>query len=212
MAKARGLRGSKPNPLRERDRLRQEIQSCYDYYSQQTSYRQKAERLQGKLHRALADAESAAAKGKGSDAQLTEAQTRAANADDAYEKALAGANSALSSRKDLEYELEQLYSAYFEDFAMEAEKASKLADAALHEMVDAYRRAQEAWARAQVEWVPLCHAVRIAPMPPFPVDDYVLAPVIQGWKARPPGIELLELEPGEAVAEAAELEGLDVAG
>ena len=45
-----------------------------------------------------------------------------------------------------------------------------------------------------------------------PLTDFDMAPVVHGWTARPPGIEVLDVEPGEDVAEAALLEGLNVAG
>lgn len=183
-----------PNPIRERDRLKEEIQALYDRYLAQTRLRQKAESMRGPAERNLVAAEEAVAKGKGSQSQLNECELALKAWTEKYDTALARANRALETRKSLEYELEQLYSAYFAEFAAEAEKASKMADAALHEMVSAYRRAQEAWATAQAAWTPLCHSVKIAPMLPFPVDDFTLAPIITGWHARPPGVTFTSQE------------------
>jgi hypothetical protein len=216
MSKARGMRvrDSEPNeppgPLEQRDKLQREKQAAYDEYAEQSQRRQVAEHSQGVAKRHLRDLQSARAKGNGTEVQVEKARDALDEATCDYEDALERANTALDVTKGLEATLGQLYCDYFEVFAEEAEQSSKRADAVLNEFVAAYRRAQEAWAAAQVAWTPLCHAVRIANMGQFPLTDFDMAAVVTGWTARPPGIEVLDTS--EAIEEAAALEGLDVMG
>jgi hypothetical protein len=224
MPKARGYRSRgfrsaelsgkpKPRPLAQRDALRAEQKAAYATYSQYTVMRQKSERVKAGAERNLAAVEEAMAKGTGgTEEQREEMALRLEEANATYEKALRISNKALATTKTLEADLQQLYGEHFDAFAYEADKASKLADAAVEELVAAYRRAQQAWAEAQVMWTPVCHALRIENVGPFPLTDQATAGVIQGWKSKPKAIELLPYEEGEAMDEAAILGGLDVAG
>ncbi len=212
---AKGLRAPEAEPsgpLAKRDELQRQKQNAYDEYAEQTQKRQRAERERGAANRKLSAVESARATGGGSDAQVEKVAAEVASTIAAYEEALARGNRALETTKSIEATLAQLYGDEFPAFAEEAEQVSKRADAAVNELVDAYRRAQEAWAAAQVAWGPLAHAVRIAPMEPFPLTDHAMEPVITGWDARPVAIEVLDVSDDEAIEVAAEMEGLNVAG
>ncbi|HEV2924671.1 MAG TPA: hypothetical protein VGW98_11590 [Solirubrobacteraceae bacterium] len=202
-----------PRPLAQRDALRAEQKAAYESYTKYTVMRQKSERVKAAAERNLAAVEEAMAKGTGgTDEQREEMALRLEEANATYEKALRISNKALATTKTLDADLNQLYGEYFDDFAYEADKASKLADDAISAMVDAYRRAQVAWAEAQVMWTPVCHALRIENLGPFPLTDGDMAGIVQGWKSKPKAIELLPYEPGEAMDEQAILGGLDVAG
>ncbi|HEV3047730.1 MAG TPA: hypothetical protein VGY13_10250 [Solirubrobacteraceae bacterium] len=205
--------GGKLTPLQQRDALIRERKNAYKLYEEQTQLRIRAEGAKGQRASRLREAEAALNKGQATEAQVEEAEADCASVEDIYKKTLDKANRALGATKRIDIELEQLYSDYFTDFAAEADTHSKLADQATNEMIAAYRRAQEAWARAQAAWTPVCHAVKIANMEPFPLTDQLLAPVIQGWSAKPSQIEVMDdadLNPDPE--ETALLEGKDVAG
>jgi hypothetical protein len=203
---------SQPKPLRIRDEIIEQRKAAWKAYAEQTEIRQRAETAKGATRRALLAAETARDCGDGTEAELKQAEEAVQKAADIYTKSLARANHALDRTKTLDQRLEELYGDHFVEFASEADKRSKEADEAINEMISAYRRAQAAWATAQAAWTPVCHAVRIANMGAFPLTDHMLSPVIGGWVAKPPTIEVLDVDENEAVEEAALLEGIRVEG
>jgi hypothetical protein len=199
-------------PLEQRDALKQEMRAAYQSYTEHTELRKKAERAKAAAQRDLATVEGAIARGKGTEQQREECELRLEEADTDYTRALDRANRGLDTSKALEVELNRLYAQFFDEFAVEANRLSEAADSAITELVEGYRRAQQVWAEAQAAWIPLCHSVRIASMPPFPLTDGDMAAVIRGWRSKPPAIDQLPFNENAAVGEVAMLKGLDVAG
>jgi phage-related tail protein len=187
----------KPNsPLKQRDELVAKRDNAYKRYSEQTKLRQRAEHELGVAKQRLAVSQnSAAVTVSDNGAQVTQSEKAVAQAQREYDRAHAAANQALDATKAVEVNLGQLYQEEWAVFANEADMSSKRATTTLEELADSYRKAEEAWARAQVAWTPLCAAARIDGMGSFPLSGHEQR--LSGWTARPPGVEVMfEMEPG----------------
>ena len=180
------------DPLKRRDELQAQRQHAYDTYAEQAQIRQRAERARASADRRLHEAESALARGQGSQREVETLMATGADAVAAYEKSHHLEGAALDAVKACEVQLAQLYSDEFIVFAEEAKLDSERADAAMQELCAAYRRAEQFWAKAQVAWQPLCNSVRIPGMDPFPMPEHEMSAVLNGWNALPPSVEVFD--------------------
>jgi hypothetical protein len=176
------------DPLAKRDELERKRSAAYLAYTEHTGKRQAAERALSSLERRVHQHDVA-----GGDDALDNLESELGEAQHRLNVHLGRANRALDATKTLEAEVNQLHSQDFAAFAQEADEVSKSAQVAVDDFVVAWRRAVAAWATAQMAWAPVCTAVRIQGLGPFPVGEHALSEIVNGEAyPRPSAIEVNE--------------------
>jgi hypothetical protein len=172
------------SPLEQHADLTRKRDAAYQRYSEHMQGKQNAERRMGALAKQITADELR------SDKQA-EKDYDAAAADFAHHRERAG--TALDKVKTLDAEIEACYGAHFAVFAEEASRVTEVADTALADLCTAYRHARKCWQDATEAWAGPTRAHRTEGVPPFPISEHVMTPIMRmEARAQPPSVEVLE--------------------